>query len=357
MLRQSRIVSVCGLVGMLAGLFPASAQSLVMSLPRASQRAMVSQRIALTDTTISYHRPLVGGRKVWDGMVPYGQVWRAGANENTTIEFSDPVTVEGQPLAKGTYGLHMIPGADSWTVIFSKNSTSWGSFTYNEAEDALRVTVKPQASEFHEALVYDFDDVKADAATVTLRWEKVAIPFRVAVSNPEITLQNIKNQLRNSAQYTWMGWDDAATYCLTSKTNLEQGLEWADKSIQAEERFENLMTKSALQEALNRGSDSAATRKHAMEVANVTQLYFYGRGLQAQKKKADAIEVYRMVAKKYPDHWLGHIAKARVFVADGDFASAVKEVRMAQSIGVPDQQKANLESMVKRLENKEDING
>src|ERR1035438_5575313 len=110
-------------------------QSLVMSLPRQSQRATVSQRVALTDITIVYHRPLVGGRKIWGAMAPYGQVWRAGANENTTIEVSDPVTVEGRALAKGIYGLHMIPSTDSWTVVFSRNATSWGSFSYNASED------------------------------------------------------------------------------------------------------------------------------------------------------------------------------------------------------------------------------
>src|SRR5205085_1118856 len=125
---------------------PLAAQSLVMSLPRQSQRSTVSQRIGLTDITITYHRPLVGGRKVWGAMVPYGQVWRAGANENTTIELSDPVQIEGHTLAKGIYGLHMIPTADSWTIVFSKANTSWGSFTYDEKEDALRVTVKPAAS-------------------------------------------------------------------------------------------------------------------------------------------------------------------------------------------------------------------
>ncbi|HEY1496668.1 MAG TPA: DUF2911 domain-containing protein, partial [Candidatus Solibacter sp.] len=135
----------CLSIGILlaAGAAALPAQSLVMSLPRQSQRATVSQRVALTDITIVYHRPLVGGRKVWGGMVPYGQVWRAGANENTTIEFSDPVTVEGQPLAKGIYGLHMLPTADSWTVIFSKTAGAWGSFSYEQKEDALRVTVKP----------------------------------------------------------------------------------------------------------------------------------------------------------------------------------------------------------------------
>ena len=141
--RSMIAVSVLLLVAAAAPL--ACAQSFVMSLPRPSQRALASQRVGLTDITITYHRPLVGGRKIWGGLVPYDQVWRAGANENTTIAFADPVSIEGQPLAKGIYGLHMIPSANEWTIVFSKNSTSWGSFTYDQAEDALRVKVKSQA--------------------------------------------------------------------------------------------------------------------------------------------------------------------------------------------------------------------
>src|SRR5712671_7531969 len=175
------------------------AQSAVLDLPRDSQHAKIIQRVGITDITVNYHRPLVKGRKVWGGLVPYGQVWRAGANENTTIEFTDPVTIEGKPLPKGTYGLHMIPGESEWTVIFSRNSTSWGSFTYDQVEDALRVTVKPQAAEFHEALTYDFDDVGPDSSIVTLRWEKVAVPFKVGVNTHEIVEQNLHNQLRGLA--------------------------------------------------------------------------------------------------------------------------------------------------------------
>src|SRR6266576_7219902 len=126
------------------------AQSTQLNIPRDSQRASVTQRIGITDITVNYHRPLVKGRTIWGKVVPYGQVWRAGANENTTITFTDPVTIEGKPLPKGTYGLHMFPGEKEWTVVFSKNFTSWGAFTYNESEDALRVNVKPQAAEIHD---------------------------------------------------------------------------------------------------------------------------------------------------------------------------------------------------------------
>src|SRR5277367_542185 len=159
----------------------ATSETLMLDLPRQSQHAVVTQRIGITDITVNYHRPLANSRQIWGKVVPYGQVWRAGANENTTIAFTDPVMVEGQALDKGTYGLHMIPGENQWTVIFSKNANSWGSFTYKQDEDALRVTVKPQAAEAHDALAYDFDDLKSDSATITMRWDKVAVPFRVSV--------------------------------------------------------------------------------------------------------------------------------------------------------------------------------
>src|SRR5271163_1773733 len=196
----------------------ALAQSLVLELPLQSQRAEISQRIGITDITIDYHRPLAKDRKVWGGLVPYGKVWRAGANENTTITFTDPVMIEGQPLDKGTYGLHMIPNADEWTIIFSKNSTSWGSFTYDPAEDALRVTVKPKPADMHNALTYDFDQLQPDSAVVVLEWEKVAAPFKVSVDVGEVVQASLKKQLRSHAQYTWLSGDDAAKYLLAEKS-------------------------------------------------------------------------------------------------------------------------------------------
>jgi len=202
------------------------AQSALLDLPRDSQHSVVTQRIGITDITINYHRPLVKGRTIWGKVVPYNEVWRAGANENTTITLTDAASIEGKPLAKGTYGLFMIPGQNQWTVIFSKVHTAWGNFTYNQADDALRITVKPQASDPHEALTFDFDDVKADSAMATLRWEKVAIPFKIDVNVHDIVQASLHNQLQGLAQYTWEGWDDAATYLLTSKYDLDEALHY-----------------------------------------------------------------------------------------------------------------------------------
>ena len=325
-----------------------------ITLPEQSQKATVTQRIALTDVTLNYHRPLVNGRKVWGELVPYGKVWRAGANENTTIEFSDPVTIEGQPLAKGTYGLHMLPSADNVVVIFSKTNTAWGSFTYDEKEDALRVTVKPQPSEQHEALTYDFDDVKPSSALVTLRWEKLAIPFRVAVSD-DVAFDHIRRELRGGARYTWEGWNDAATYALQHKANLEEALKWADESIQQEDRFDNMSTKAEILRALKRDDEAKATLAKAMEKANAIQMYVYGRQLQRDNRQAEAMDYFRTVSKKFPDHWLAHMANCRLNVASGDFPSAIKEAKAAQA-GAPADQRSGLDPLLKRLEAKQDIN-
>lgn len=355
-MRHSRLTSFSLLLLLLVfGAASARSQSFVMSTPRASQRATVSQRLGLTDITITYHRPLINGRKVWDGLVPNGQVWRAGANENTVIEFTDPVSVEGQTLPKGAYGLHMIPTPDSWTIIFSKNYTSWGSFTYDQKEDALRVTVKPQPSEMHEALTYDFDDVKAESAVVTMRWEKLAVPFHVSVSK-DAAFQNVRNQLRSLPQYTWMGWDDAAKYCLESKINSEECLRWSDRSVQLEERADNLMTKAQALTALGRNEEASAAKAKAFEKASAVQLYGYARQLQSQKKQSEAMDLFRATYKRFPDHWIGHLAQARVLSAAGDFPNALKEANAALASNAPEIPKPALQNLIKRLESKQDIN-
>ena len=331
------------------------AQSAVLDLPRDSQHAKIIQRVGITDITINYHRPLVKGRKVWGGLVPYGQVWRAGANENTTIEFTDPVTVEGKPLAKGIYGLHMLPTENEWTIIFSKAAASWGSFTYNESEDALRVAVKPQAAEMKEALAYEVDDVTPNSAVIALRWEKLAVPFKVEVNTHEIVAQNLHAQLRGLAQYTWDGWDDAANYFLTNKYNLEEALKYEDRSIGVEERYDNLMTKARILDALNKKDEATVARNKALGMASITQLHTYGRQLQLAGKQDEAFAVFRSNIKKDPNHWLVRTEAARLAVSKGDYDSAVKEMKLALA-AAPDPAKPTVEGMVKRLEAKQDIN-
>src|SRR3989440_10296680 len=328
-----------------------------LNLPDLSQSAELKQQIALTDITVKYHRPLVNGRKIWGGLVPYGKVWRAGANENTTIEFSDPVSVEGKPLAKGTYGLHMIPNQDSWTVIFSKTNTGWGSYSYDQKDDALRVEVKPKLlAESKEALEFEFGDLKPTSTAVTLKWEKLGVPFTVSVNDADQTLQNIRAQLKGAGQFTWQALDEGAQFCLTRKINLDEALRWVDASIQNEERFDNLSTKADILKALNRSDDAKTTWTKAIQIANAQQLYSYGRRLQSQKQGAEAMDIFKEVAKRFPQGVYGDLARARIKSAAGDFAGAASDAKKAQAAAPTDAQKQSIKALIDRLEAKQDIN-
>ena len=340
---------------MLLGTVLCNAQSTQLDLPLQSQHAIVTQRLGVTDITINYHRPLANGRKIWGGLVPYGQVWRAGANENTTITFSDPVTIEGKPLDRGTYGLHMIPGEDQWTIIFSKMHTAWGSFSYDQAEDALRVTVKPETTDLHNALAYDFDQLEPDSTVATMSWDKVAVPFKVAVNLNQTVEASLHTQLRGLSQYTWDAWDDAATYMVDNKMDLNEALKYEDKSIQNEERFENLMTKSRILDAMGQKDQAMVARNKALSMGNAQQLYGYARQLQRQNRQDDAFGVYRTMEKKYPGNWLTYAGLGRVYCSQGNYEKATQEMKLALA-GAPDLGKPSVESLIKRLEAKEDIN-
>jgi hypothetical protein len=325
-----------------------------LPMPEASQRASLTQRIALTDVTVSYHRPLVQGRKIWGGIVPFGEIWRAGANENTVITFSDPVLIEGQPVPRGSYGLFMLPTADAWTLVLSKNAASWGSYNYDKSEDLVRVTLHPRAAEMREALTYEIADPKADSATVLLEWEKLAVPFRVQVAR-ETTLANIRNGMRGGAQFYWEGGTEAATWCVKEKFALEDGLKWIEKSIGAEKRFENLITKADLQTMLKK-PEAQATRDEAMKLASATQLYFYGRGLQGEKRPNEAFAIFREVAKRFPEHWLAHMGLAREAVNNKDFATATKELTAAGKLATAADDKKRVDFLLKQVAAKVDIN-
>jgi tetratricopeptide (TPR) repeat protein len=331
------------------------AQSLVLDLPFQSQQAEVSQRIGLTDITVRYHRPLVKDRKIWNSVVPYGKVWRAGANENTTIAFSDPVVIEGKPLDRGTYGLHMIPTAEEWTIIFSKNSTSWGSFTYDQSEDALRVNVKPKAAETHDALTYEFADLRLDSAIVELEWEKIAVPFKVAVDIHSVVEASLKKQLRGLSQTSWMSWNDAAGYLLTEKLNLTEALTYADKSIQMEDRYDNEITKSRILTALNRKDDATVAQKRALDLATPFEIHSYARQLLSEKRTQEAFAIFHQNALKHPDQWFVHTGLARMYSAQGKFEDAAREMKIAV-LASPDDQKSYLDGLVRQLEAKQDIN-
>jgi hypothetical protein len=335
---------------------PSSAQSAMLTLPDVSQHARVMQRIGLTDITVDYHRPMVAGRKIFGGVQPYGRVWRAGANNNTTIEFTDSVKIEGRPLAKGTYGLHMIPGDSSWIVIFSRNSTSWGSFYYDSTEDALRVTVRPRTIPLQEVLTYGFDDPTANSVVVTMRWERTAVPFRIDIDVPHLVARSLRDQLRGRIGSEWQPYTEVANYLLENDLDAREALADAEQSIEIEDRFENEITRARALTALGRADEARAAQARALTLGTQFEVYEFARALQRVGQQKTAIEIYRTDVKRHPGTPVTHEEAARVAVAAGDYDGAIAEMKRALAATPTPGARRTYELMLGQLQHHVDIN-
>jgi hypothetical protein len=256
------------LIGILTLLFCANAFGQLV-LPRESQRAEVSQVIGDTRVSIVYDRPNIKGRQVWGDLVPWGQVWRTGANDNTTFEVSNEVKINGQTLPAGKYGLHTIPNQNEWTIIFNKVNNAWGSFTYDAKQDALRVTTAPQKAEFQESMSITLENVKAATADAVIRWENIRVPFTIDVGDVNArTLANIRQQVavlkpddfRTPAQGAGWVWSMKLT------PNYEEALSWLDTSIKIRETFGNLSTRAQILAAMGKRQEAIASAERAIQV-------------------------------------------------------------------------------------------
>ncbi len=305
--------------------------------PEASPAATVTQTVGITEITVSYHRPGVKGRDVWGGLVPYNEVWRAGANENTTISFSKAVTVGGKPLVAGTYGLHMIPTKGEWTVIFSKNSTSWGSYFYDETEDALRITTTPQPDAFREWLSYEFADLTDSSATLSLSWEKIRVPIAITTETRANVLAVARGEyLRGMAGFTWQGYNQAAQYALRNGGDLNEALKWADRSIGINQSFGNLRTKGLILVALGRSAEATPVFEKSMKIATEADINALGYAYMGQNKMKEAGEMFEKNVKDHPDSWNVYDSLAEFQQKSGDTKSAIQNYEKALK-RVPDE--------------------
>jgi len=321
-----------------------------LPVPQSSPQASVTQTIGITEVTISYHRPGVKNRQIWGKLVPYSQVWRAGANENTTITFGDPVRIEGKKLAAGTYGLHMIPAENEWTIIFNKNATSWGSFFYKEDEDALRVKVKPQPSEHQEWLRYEFGDLADSSATVTMTWEKVKVSFKIDLDVHAIVLAHARNAyLRGLAGFTWQAFNQAANYCLQNNVNSEEALAWADKSIVINENFNNLRVKAGLLEKGGKIAEANALRDRSMTIATEADLNNFGYQLLGNNKIKEAIDIFKKNVKAHPDSWNVYDSLGEAYERNGDTKLAVENYSKASKMVKDGANKKRIGEILKKL--------
>ena len=339
-----------------------------------NKKASVSERIGITDVTINYDRPAVKGRegKIWNGLVHVGYKdlgfgtskaapWRAGANENTTITFSTDVKIEGQPLKAGTYGFSIAMGTGDATLIFSNNSTSWGSFFYDPKYDALKVTVKTiPLNESVERLKYEFMDETDNSATVALLWEKLKIPFKVEVDYVNTQMESFRKELRTSKGFKSDVWQEAAQFAADHNTNLDEALQWSDYSLNGqfvgEKNFKNYTTRAAVLNKSGKTADADAAMKMAMPLANMQELHQYGRQLLQQKRAKEALEVFKMNAQKNPNQFTTYMGLARGYSANGDYANALKNAQLAQPLAPNQANKDAVDKMIATLKEGKDIN-
>jgi hypothetical protein len=307
-----------------------------------NRKASVSQRIGITDVRIDYDRPTVNGRegKIWGGLVHYGFAdlhygtskaapWRAGANENTTFTFSTDVSIEGQPLKAGKYGFFIAMGPEKATIIFSNVSTAWGSFYYDSKDDALRVDVPvAKLDDSIERLIYVFSDETDDAAIVSLQWEKMKIPFKISVDLEKEQIAAFRREFNSGIFYRyWQNMQMAANYCLTHNINIDEAIGWADRSINSyfgEKNFSTLSTYAGLLEKKGMKAKADSVMQKAYPLATTLQLYSYGRGLENQKRNAEAIAVYKMSYDKKPEDLYSLMAVTRGYSLQGNNKEALK---------------------------------
>lgn len=332
----------------------AIAQSITLPPDGDNQRSSVTQWIGLVSVTITYNSPDVTGPngedrtgKIWGGLVPYGLVdnnfgtakkmpWRAGANENTTITFSHDVKVEGQDIAAGTYGIHMIPNEQKWTIIFSNDSDSWGSYFYKEEDDELRIEAVAQQSSYTEWLTYSFIEKRPAYTIAALQWEDLMVSFKIEADVKNLYVAQIRKELKGAAGFSWHNWVAAVDFCIDNKVNLNEALLWAEYAINApfvgEKNFTTLKTKVNVLYSLghDNSADDLLLKAIELNTATMESIDAFGQSLIRQGLSKKALQVFKLNSEKYPaDEFTTFIGLAKGYQSIGRTKQAVKYYRKA----------------------------
>jgi tetratricopeptide (TPR) repeat protein len=338
-----------------------------------NKKASVSEQIGIVKISITYGRPGVKGRegKIYNTPVAhYGFVdlghgtsnaapWRAGANENTAITFSHPVKIEGQDLPAGSYGFFIALGEEESTLIFSKVSNSWGSFYYDAAEDALSVTVKNvPLDKSVEWLKYEFIDQTDSSATIAMSWERRMIPFRVEADVHALQIAAFENDFRTTRPY--YDYIAAANYCVTNNVALDKALAWIDRGtyfrVMGEKNFRTLSTKASVLMKMNRVEEAKQVMQEAIPLGSVTDVHYYGRTLLNMKQREEAFKVFKFNYDKNPNVFTTNVGMGRGYSALGDYRKALTYMKAALPQAPDDLNKTSVQGMIKRLEEKQDVN-
>ena len=306
-----------------------------LTTPRVSQQATVSQRIGITDITIVYHSPAVNDRKIWGGLVPFDQVWRTGANENTLITFTHHVNIEGTALAAGTYGLYMIPYANRVDILFSSATKNWGTVAPTEEELVATVSVTPEKGPHREWLAFDFLDRGGNSTTAALKWGQWVIPFKITVNVPEVVMNNMREELKGLAGFGYLGREQAARYALLNDMALDEAMTWIDGSINAEKRFTNLSVKAGLLDKMGKSMEADAVMDEALTLATPNQMNNYGYQLLNGGDVSGATAVFlkniETCPKSHPFYWGFVDSVGEGYLRSGDKEKALKYYKLAKT--------------------------
>ncbi len=340
----------------------AGAWTQTITMPRnPSPAAEVSQTIGITKITVNYSRPSVRGRAIWGDLVPYGwnvqnfgnqkpAPWRAGANENTTIEFSTDAMVEGHKVPAGRYGLFFtVNNDDSGIVILSKDNRSWGSFFYEEDHDQLRANIKLRSHPMTELLTYEFINIDNKSAELALNWENKQFPVKLGFAVDSIVVANAAEELKGPAGFTWQGYETAANYTLQNKVSTDQGVVWADKAVGMNKNFNTLIVKAGLLELQGKTADVEKTKEEAVSIATNAELNTYGYQLLNQNKFDEAIHILTINTQKHPEDPNVWDSLGEAYALKGDKENAIKNFKKSLSMNPPEATKANSEKYMKKL--------
>ncbi len=336
-----------------------------LNTPRGSQQATVSQRVGISDVSITYSRPSVNGREVWGKLVPYGMnnlgfgtstaaPWRAGANENTTITFSHDAKVEGKDIKAGTYGLHVELKADGEaTIILSHDANSWGSFFYDASKDALRADVTSKDAPHKELLTYEFNIVAANSTVASLMWEKKEIPFTVEFAVGDIVLNDFRAKSKGNFGFNRQNWEQVAAFSMNNGGDLNEALGWIDGAIAgnfySQKNFNNLAIKGQILNKMGKTQEYATLMDEAAGMANTAQLNALGYQMLGAKDYERAIKFFKLNVTNNPTSANAYDSLGEAYKTMGDKKNAIKSLKKALSLNPAANVKANSEKLLSEL--------
>ena len=341
----------------------AFAQFHTLNIPQSSPKVQETQKLGVTSITINYSSPSVKGRDVWNNpnVIPQNGnpiPWRAGANMNTTITFSTDVLIEGQPLKAGTYGFHVIPNGNVYTLLFAHNNNQWGSYYLDVDKDVtLRVDIEFVESPFSEQLDFEFLNRTENSLIIGLEWEKRRLPFKVEVDLNTTTVASFRSELQGINTYHWQAWNDAANWCLNHDTNLEEALEWVNRSINggyggfaASKNLSNLGTKIKLLKKLHKKSELQETIKEAKTLyATSYDANDFGIFLLRNGFYQDAYDYNNTNFKKYPEAWSIQLNRGLSQYFLGNIKASVKDIKKVKE-SAPERFQNRLDEIIVEVE-------